>query len=213
MHWYLAVIYEPEHVLRPPPPKPTSPLPSKESEEAVAGDESVIIVSVSKSGSETAPSASSEEGIEADLTANLTQCSIASDGEGEEPSVQEIEVMNVDSPKTPAAQTPSEGRPPSPMQLSPEVPVFSSGRKAKSAEGSTATSSTAGDEADVLNLVESDEMVMDNDDDGPISAIPPETFYGSTSTRSGKQYEKPQKNQTRARKSEPKAKETYQPDQ
>ncbi|KAJ3527118.1 hypothetical protein NMY22_g9899 [Coprinellus aureogranulatus] len=208
MHWYLAVIYEPEHVIRPPPPEPTPPPgATKRSGEPAAGDGSVVVIPDEESANEAVPSTTpSEAGIEEDLTANLTQCSIASDGEGRENSVQEVEVMVIDPPKTPTVDLRNGSRPPSPMCLSPEIPVYESAAKGKSA-GTSKSSSTNGDEPDVLNIVEEGIPV----DDVPDLEIAPEQFYGTVSTRSGKQYEKPQKAAGRTNRSELKPKATFRP--
>lgn len=211
MHWYLAIIYEPEHVLSSPEPVITvPPSPSTNHEETTE----------SKPASETHDQGSpltvddldidhemtsSECGIEQDLT-NLTQaCSIGGDADSasEKPHTEEeADIMNVDQPTTTKEKSPTpedpiiiDGEAPggaaaSSMRHSPELLEIAPHSKDNQNDVASKTPSTNGDEADDLNLVSEDIPVIVEDSLVLDSGIDPSSFY-STGTRSGKQYGKP----------------------
>ncbi|RXW24491.1 hypothetical protein EST38_g1338 [Candolleomyces aberdarensis] len=214
MHWYLAIIYEPEHVLTSPDPAipiPPSPSISTNQEDAT---ESKAASEVHDQGSpltvddedpeDIKEMTSSECGIEQDLT-NLTQaCSISGDADSaaEKPHGEgEVDVMNVDEPattkcKSSAVDEPividgdaSAAAPTSPMRYSPELPEIITHSSNQSTTASK-TPSTNGEDADDLNLVSEDVPVIVEDSLVLDNGIDPSDFYG-TGTRSGKQYGKP----------------------
>ncbi|KAJ2935153.1 hypothetical protein H1R20_g1949, partial [Candolleomyces eurysporus] len=214
MHWYLAIIYEPEHVLTSPDPAipiPPSPSISTNQEDAI---ESKAASEVQDQGSpltvddedleDTKEMTSSECGIEQDLT-DLTQaCSISGDADpaAEKPHVEEeVHVMNIDEPATTkckfsTADEPividgdtSAAAPTSPMRYSPELPEIITHSNNQSTTASK-TPSTNGDDSDVLNLAPEDVPVIVEDTLVLEPGIDPSNFYG-TGTRSGKQYGKP----------------------
>ncbi|KAF5338897.1 hypothetical protein D9611_008736 [Ephemerocybe angulata] len=171
MHWYLALIYEPEHVLAPPPPSP----PKNDAQETIPK-----AVSVDGDEVETRPSTPSEEAVEADLTKEMTHMSVGDPPDENE--VLEVDVMTVDSPEPEA--------PASPMCTTPEVleiPPHSEGKPLTA--GSTELSNDG--EADEMNIIEGDDTPSLLEESVVVggSEIPPGQFYG-VNTRSGHSYAK-----------------------
>ncbi|TFK27998.1 cysteine proteinase [Coprinopsis marcescibilis] len=189
LHWYFALIYEPEHLLaaavNDATELPTSILPE------VEVDAPQVL--------EQIPISESEADIEQDLT-NLTQaCSIDGD-EVEvrlnEPGKMDVEPSNAlpsptlsytDGGTTPCGE-------PSPMDLDPEIEVVEESEVASPPPSRLAHSDAESCGPDILNIVDG---ATDSDENARKSSeIPTESFYAnppSASASSKKQYGKQKK--------------------
>lgn len=193
MHWYLAIIYEPEHVLASAPkPEPSAVLevsePAQETDESTTNKGESEDIEVSH--------VTSDDMVEEQLTSNMTQSlSIVSDGDVPDPkeieAEEEPDVMIVDPPdsatKAEVVDAADTKRPASPMSMEvvPETPPAEPPKE------------IVENEPDVLNIEEGDSPIDIGDPSKEgldLVAVPPDQFYGTApavSTRSGKQYQKP----------------------
>ncbi|KAG2009837.1 sentrin-specific protease, variant 2 [Coprinopsis cinerea AmutBmut pab1-1] len=170
MHWYLALIFEPEHVLRPPPPASST---SKQEDEVPREEEKTA----------------GPRGDDVEV-ASVRACSIQDPSEvkAEAPRVMDVDASPGKPPPSPTlsyadpdeimndASKPGASRLPSPMRVSPSPEIVETSRN-PSPPMSTTTDSHPVTEVNDDVEVEADDLNI-----GP-SGISPGSFYGKSSAK------------------------------